>query len=444
MIKVNPLSLDQPWGRGYDAVQRHRFVESELLVASQHGSTLPRGLGRSYGDVCVNDGGTLLHTFRRDRLLAFDDTTGVLTCEAGATLADIAKTSLPRGWFLPVVPGTRYVTVGGAIANDVHGKNHHIAGTFGRFVSEIKLSRSDWQATQTVSPPNALFGATISGLGLTGLMHEVTLQLKRVSGPGIEQDTKLFGGDGTIDDYLALDEASNDWEYTVGWIDTLDPDLRGVFFRGRHCDGPDAWLPPQPARLTMPIDAPRWLLGAWSAKTFNTLYYRAQAMQSATRKIIPLWQFFFPLDAVNAWNRAYGKRGFVQYQFVVPTAAARETVPKILAHLREAHVASYLAVIKTFGDTPSPGRMSFPMPGTTVALDIPAPDEKDCRALDRADAMVADVGGRVYPAKDARMSAAMFQRFFPQWRDLEAARDPAISSSFWRRVTQSQVSQHSV
>ena len=440
---MDPLSLDQPWGRGYRAQQAHAFADGNPFVADASKPFLPRGLGRSYGDVCVNAGGTLLHTFRRDRLLAFDDVHGVLTCEAGASLADITEAMLPRGWFLPVVPGTRFVTVGGAIANDVHGKNHHINGTFGRFVPELKLSRSDWQTTQALSPTDALFGATIGGLGLSGLMHEAVLQLKRVPGPGIEQDTRLFGGDSSIDDYLALDEASKDWEYTVGWIDTLDPHLRGVFFRGRHCDGPEEWLMPPSAKWTIPIDAPRWLLGTWSAKTFNTLYYRAQAMRTARRTTIPLWQFFFPLDAVNAWNRAYGKRGFVQYQFVVPTAAARETVPKILAHLREANVASYLAVIKTFGDAPSPGLMSFPMAGTTVALDIPAPDEKDRRALDRADAMVADVGGRVYPAKDARMSAAMFQRFFPQWHELEAARDPAISSSFWRRVTLSQDSQDS-
>ncbi len=434
---MNPLSLDQPWGRGYDVTHTHAFADGGIFANSAAAGFLPRGLGRSYGDVCVNDGGTLLHTFRRDRLLSFDDVHGVLTCEAGASLADIAEAMLPRGWFLPVVPGTRYVTVGGAIANDVHGKNHHRWGTFGKCVFEMKLRRSDLGLID-VKPSDALFRTTIAGLGLTGLIEEVTLQLDCVPGPGIKQDTKLFGGDGTIDDYLALDEASKDWEYTVGWIDTLDPNLRGVFFRGRHCDGPDEWLAPQPALLTMPMDAPRWLLGAWSAKAFNALYYRAQAMRTAARETIPLWQFFFPLDAVNAWNRAYGKRGFVQYQFVVPTAAARETVPKILTHLREAQVASYLAVIKTFGDKPSPGLMSFPMAGTTVTLDIAAPNEKDRRALDRADAMVADVGGRVYPAKDARMSAAMFQRFFPQWRELEAARDPAISSSFWRRVTASQ------
>jgi len=431
---MNPLSLDQPWGRGYRVSHTHAFVDGAHLPATNF---LPRGLGRSYGDLCVNDGGTLLHTFRRDRLLDFDQVHGVLTCEAGATLSDIAQVVLPKGWFPPVVPGTRFVTVGGAIANDVHGKNHHVAGTFGRYVHSLKVRRSTAGA-QVVGHGDPLHGATVAGLGLTGLIEEATLQLNCLPGPGIEQEIRLFGGNdgaGGIDDYLELDAGSKSWEYTVGWIDTLDRNLRGVFFRGRHCDGPDEWLAPRPARFTMPIDAPQWVLGRWSAKAFNALYYRLHATKTAQRSVIPIWPFFFPLDAVNSWNRAYGRRGFIQYQFVVPAAAARDTVPRILAHLRESGVASYLAVIKTFGDLPSPGIMSFPMAGTTVALDIPAPDDRDRRALDRADAMVADVGGRVYPAKDARMSTAMFQRFFPRWRELEAARDPAISSSFWRRVT---------
>jgi FAD/FMN-containing dehydrogenase len=433
---MTPLSLDEPWGRGFSAKHSHAFVDGRAFPSAT-GSVLPRGLGRSYGDVCVNGGGALMHTFRRDRLLAFDDVHGILTCEAGASLADIAQTMLPLGWFLPVVPGTRFVTVGGAIANDVHGKNHHISGTFGRAVQSISLRRSD-SGVHRLDAPNPLLAHTIGGLGLTGLIEEVTLQLSRVPGPGIVQETKLFGGksgDGGIDDYLVLDAESKDWNYTVGWIDTMDKNLRGVFFRGNHCAGLDEWLAPNAAKLTLPVDAPQWLLGRWSARAFNAAYYRAQALQTAKRATIPLWQFFFPLDAVNAWNRAYGKRGFIQYQFVVPTDAARETVPRILSHLRESNVASYLAVIKTFGELRSPGLMSFPMAGTTVALDIPAPNDNDRRALDRADAMVADVGGRVYPAKDARMSATMFQRFFPQWRELEAMRDPMISSSFWRRVT---------
>ncbi len=436
---MTPLSLDQPWGRGFAVRHAHAFADGAALPGTTV-PLLPRGLGRSYGDVCVNDGGTLLHTFRRDRLLAFDPIRGVLTCEAGASLADIAQTVLPKGWFLPVVPGTRFITVGGAIANDVHGKNHHICGTFGRAVRGITLRRSD-SGLHTLDAPNPLLAHTIGGLGLTGLIEDVTLQLDRVPGPGIMQETRLFGGKsgGGIDEYLALDAESKDWTYTVGWIDTMDPNLRGVFFRGNHCDGPEPWLTPNAARFSLPLDAPKWLLGRWSARAFNAAYYRAQALQTAKRATIPLWQFFFPLDTVSAWNRAYGKRGFIQYQFVIPTDAASETVPYVLTHLRDSNVASYLAVIKTFGNVRSPGLMSFPMQGTTVALDIPAPNDNDRRALDRADAMVADVGGRVYPAKDARMSAAMFQRFFPQWRELEAMRDATISSSFWRRVTQENV-----
>jgi FAD/FMN-containing dehydrogenase len=428
---MNPISLDQPWGRGVRATHLHAFAGEGGLPES---SFLPRGLGRSYGDVCVNDGGTLLHTFRRDRLLEFDDVRGVLRCEAGASIADIAEVMVPRGWFPAVVPGTRFVTVGGAIANDVHGKNHHIAGTFGHSVMSIRLRRSD-TGMQTITPDNSLWRTTLGGLGLSGVIDDTTIQLQRISGAGIKQQVKLFGGAGHIDDYLALDKESQLWTYTVGWIDTLDRGLRGVFFRGEHCEGADAWLAPKPAALAMPMDAPQWLLGRWSAKAFNELYYRAQAINTSSQTTIPLWQFFFPLDAVTAWNRAYGKRGFVQYQFVVPREAARETVPKIISHLREADVASYLAVIKSFADKASLGAMSFPMPGVTVALDVPAPNDRDRRALDRADAMVADVGGRVYPAKDARMSATMFKRFYPQWEEIDRARDPLISSSFWRRVT---------
>jgi FAD/FMN-containing dehydrogenase len=430
---MKPLSLDQPWGRGFTVEHSHAFVSDDALPERNF---LPRGLGRSYGDVCVNDQGSLLHAFRRDRLLEFDEVRGVLRCEAGASIADICETMLREGWFPRVVPGTRYVTVGGAIANDIHGKNHHIAGSFGRSVKSIRLRRSD-TGVHEVDDSHVLRNATIGGLGLTGLIEEAAIRLDRVPGPGIVQETKLFGGAGTIDDYLALDEESNAWTYTVGWIDTLDRGLRGVFFRGEHCEGPNEWLTPRPAKFAMPIDAPQWALGRWSAKAFNEIYYRAQSLNTAKRETIPLWQFFFPLDAVTAWNRAYGKRGFVQYQFVVPREAARETVPKILLHLRDANVASYLAVIKSFGDSKSPGLMSFPMPGVTVALDVPAPNDRDRRTLDRADAMVADVGGRVYPAKDARMSHVMFKRFYPQWEQLESIRDPMISSSFWRRVTKS-------
>jgi FAD/FMN-containing dehydrogenase len=430
---VNPLSLDQPWGRGFKAAHTHRYVDIDTLPQTNF---LPRGLGRSYGDVCVNDGGTLLHTFRRDRLISFDVASGVMECDAGASLADIAEVALRNGWFLPVTPGTRFVTLGGAIANDIHGKNHHAAGTFGRHVQSMRLRRSDGDSI--LQPGDALFNATIGGLGLTGLIERAKIQLLRVPGPGIVQETILFGRHDpkrSVDQYLAMEAASSDWPYTVGWIDTMHHNLRGVLFRGRHCEGPAQWCSPVAAKFSMPIDAPQWALGNWSARAFNAAYFRAQALKTASQKTLPLWPFFYPLDAVNAWNRAYGRRGFVQYQFVVPKAHACESIVHILMHLRSSKVASYLAVIKSFGDIASPGLMSFPMPGVTVTLDIAAPADRERRALDRADVMVADAGGRVYPAKDARMSNVVFQKFFPQWRALEAMRDPMISSSFWRRVT---------
>jgi FAD/FMN-containing dehydrogenase len=434
---VNPLSLDQPWGRGFKATHTHRYADVEALPQTPF---LPRGLGRSYGDVCVNDGGVLLHTFRRDRLISFDTVNGVIECEAGASLADIAEVALRYGWFLPVTPGTRFVTLGGAIANDIHGKNHHAAGTFGRYVQAMHVRRSDGEAT--LRPGDSLFNATVGGLGLTGLIDTAKIQLLRVPGPGIVQDTLLFERNdpkGSVDQYLAMEAASSDWPYTVGWIDTMHHNLRGVLFRGKHCEGPPEWCVPTPAKLAMPTDAPQWVLGHWSARLFNAAYFRAQALQTATQKTLPLWPFFYPLDAVTAWNRAYGRRGFVQYQFVVPKASARESIVHILMHLRSSRVASYLAVIKSFGDIASPGLMSFPMSGVTVTLDIAAPGVRERRALDRADIMVSDVGGRVYPAKDARMSSVAFQKFFPQWRELEALRDPMISSSFWRRVTEQNV-----
>jgi FAD/FMN-containing dehydrogenase len=432
---MNPLSLDQPWGRGIDATHAHLFASAGALPDPLW---LPRGLGRSYGDVCVNSGGALLHTFRRDRLISFDTMNGVVECEAGATLADVAQVALRHDWFLPVTPGTRFVTVGGAIANDIHGKNHHHAGTFGRYVRSLRLRRSDGDIELSADEGGDLFAATIGGLGLTGLIDTASIQLIRVPGAGIVQQTRLFGrrdAQSSVNEYMALDADSHDWPYTVGWIDTMHYALRGVFFRGKHTSGEPSWLAPLPAKLAVPFNAPRWLLGQWSAKAFNATYYRAQAMKTAAEETLPLWPFFYPLDAISAWNRAYGTRGFVQYQFVVPKNAAREVVPKILTHLREANVASYLAVIKSFGDIASPGLLSFPMPGITVALDIPAPGTRERRALDRADAMVADAGGRVYPAKDVRMSSVMFKRFFPHWARLEALRDPGISSSFWRRVT---------
>jgi len=431
---MGPLSLDQPWGRGFRPRHHHYFFDAAAdAPAAPATPWLPRGLGRSYGDVCINDGGALLHTYRHDRLLAFDAASGILTAEAGASIADITAVFLPRGWFLPVVPGTRFVTLGGAVANDVHGKNHGSAGTFGCHVKGLRLRRSDCAGPFDLSPGDPLFAATVGGLGLTGLIETVSVRLERIPGPWIEQETQLFEG---IAGYHALEDASADWPYTVGWIDTLDKRLRGVFFRGRHAAsaGDAPARPPAPRRIP-PVGLPSIVLGRMTARAFNALYYRAQQAATAHRRQLSPYPFFWPLDALANWNRLYGRNGFLQYQLVVPRPQAETTIEAILALFRREGLASYLAVIKRFGSVRSPGLLSFPLAGTTVALDIPAPDARVHAVLDAADALVVAAGGRLYPAKDARMKGTTFCAGYPNWERLEALRDPAVSSSFWRRVT---------
>ncbi|MFN3630263.1 MAG: FAD-dependent oxidoreductase, partial [Casimicrobiaceae bacterium] len=343
-IKMNPLSLDLPWGRGLSPVHEHRYTDLGARPSPEaRAPQLPRGLGRSYGDVCVNDGGVLLHTYRNDRLLAFDEATGELTAEAGATIADIAATFLPRGFFPPVVPGTRFVTLGGAVANDVHGKNHASAGTFGCHVTGLTLLRSDRSEPIELGPTEPLFRRTIAGLGLTGLISHVRLKLERVAGPLIEQETLVFYG---IEAFHALEETSEPWPFTVGWLDTLDRNLRGVFFRGRFVAS-DAVLPqPGEPRRLPPFTPPGWLLGRPTARMFNALYFRAQQAATAARLRVSPWAFFWPLDALADWNRLYGRRGFIQYQFVVARAGAARNNEHGLALVRAAGVASDHSVIQ--------------------------------------------------------------------------------------------------
>ncbi|HET7427373.1 MAG TPA: FAD-binding oxidoreductase, partial [Gemmatimonadales bacterium] len=281
------------------------------------GSVLPYAFGRSYGDSCLNQDGTLLDTRGLDRLIAFDTDSGVLRCEAGVTLAEILALVVPRGWFLPVLPGTRWVSVGGAIANDIHGKNHHRAGTFGRHVTRLELVRSNGDRI-VCGPTDALFQATIGGLGLTGVITWAEIQLARVAGAGIAVEEIRFSG---LDQFFELSAEDQQFEYTVAWVDCLARGRRlgrGIYMRGDHVplDGP----PPSPleaARITVPFDAPSSLLNRVTLGLFNAAYYRRQ-MSARRRRVVPYVSFFFPLDGVGDWSRLYGSRGFLQYQCVVP------------------------------------------------------------------------------------------------------------------------------
>jgi FAD/FMN-containing dehydrogenase len=418
------------WGRYPHVVQRAvamAWASDPLPVTGE--PLLPYGMGRSYGDVCLNPDGPVLLTRGLRRFLAFDAESGVVRCEAGCTLGEVAELALPRGWFPAVVAGTRFITVGGAVANDVHGKNHHRAGTFGRHVRALELVRGD--GSRLVCGPSAnteLFGATVGGLGLTGLITWVELQLARVPGAWVEVEAVPFA---TLERFAELAaESDQTHAFTVAWVDGLARGSalgRGVFFRGNHAEGGEP-LPAPRARWTVPFDAPDALLSAPLLRAFNALYRR---WPRPGGRRVSIWKFLHPLDAVGAWNRLYGARGLLQHQSVVPGA---EGVRELLAASADSGQGSFLTVLKTFSDIPSPGLLSFPRPGWTLALDFPGRGEPTLRLLERLDAVVRAQGGRVYPAKDARMSADTFRAGYPAWKAFAAHVDTRFSSGFWRRV----------
>ena len=428
----------ESWGRfpkaSHDVVRMS--WRDEALPRDAAKSLLPFGNGRSYGDCCLNDGGTLIDTRSLDRFIAFDAGSGTLRCEAGALLADILQLVVPHGWFLSVTPGTQLVTVGGAIANDVHGKNHHRAGTFGRYVKSFELLRSDGTRL-TCSPTENpdWFCATIAGLGLTGVITWVELQLKPIPGPFIDQEVIRYG---RLDEFFELSrESDTEYEYTVTWVDctaTGGALGRGLFSRGNAIAGGRPPPARTDSRLSFPFDPPFALVNGPSLRLFNALYYRRQR-QERVRSIVHYRPFLYPLDAIGAWNRLYGSAGLLQYQCVVPHAHAEAAINEILGTIAGAGTGSFLAVLKVFGDLPSPGLLSFPRPGVTLALDFPNQGARTFDLLDRLDAISMAAEGAIYPAKDARMSADTFRRSFPRWNELEPFIDPRFSSSFWRRVS---------
>ena len=446
MVDRQSVDLDRyrSWGRyppaAHRAVVPVRWRSEPPELASLEGTVLPFGCGRSYGDSCLNDGGILLDVSPLRRFIAFDRECGLLRCEAGVTLADILDLAVPDGWIPPVLPGTRWVTLGGAIANDIHGKNHHRAGTFGRYVNRFELLRSNGECVICSPERNgALFRATIGGLGLTGLILWAEVRLRRVPSFAIAMERIRFG---RLDEFFALSSEDEGYEYTAAWIDCLAGRGRlgrGLYLRGDHAfpeAGDDAAGPDgRPGRLLrVPFDVPGALLNPLTVSAFNALYYHSQ-LSPRVRKVVPGGAFFFPLDGVRGWNRLYGRRGFLQHQCVVPDGEGGAAIRAILERVGRHREASFLAVIKRFGDLPSPGMLSFPRPGVTLALDFPYRGARTLEMLEELDALVAAAGGAVYPAKDAHMSAESFRRFFPRWREFSGHVDPKFSSSFWRRVS---------
>jgi FAD/FMN-containing dehydrogenase len=391
------------------------------------------GLRRSYGDSCLNFGGALIDATGLDRLIAFDPETGRLRAEAGVSISEALQVIVPRGWFLPTTPGTRFVTLGGAVANDVHGKNHHRAGSFGSSVAALGLLSSDGRRlmlTQETEPD--LFRATIGGLGLTGFIEWVEFRLAPIPSAVLDVETAPFE---SLEEFWALAAESVDsHEHTVAWIDCTTNQGRGAFTRANWAAVGELAPHKDRSSRVVPFDFPGFALNRLSVGAFNEFYYRLQKMKG-TRQRQSFEAYFYPLDSVRSWNRLYGARGMRQYQCVIPWGEERVALPALLGEIARAGEASFLAVLKTFGDKPSPGLLSFPRPGTTLALDFPNRGEATLTLMSRLDAIVREARGALYPAKDGRMPAEMFRLSFPQWEIFARLKDPAMNSDFWRRVS---------
>ena len=393
---------------------------AQRLAALQPKDTsnlIARGMGRSYGDSALSP--NLLATKNIDHFISFDESSGLLCCAAGLSLDTILQIFMPRGWFIAVVPGTRYVSVGGAIASDVHGKNHHIDGTFCDHVSTLKIMLASGEVVSCSRTENApLFRATCAGMGLTGIVLEATLRMRRIHSSAIEQRTVRTRN---------LDEAFEKFEenlhstYSVAWLDCLAKGAsvgRSLLFLGEHAA--DEQFQAQGKRtIGVPFSSPAFLLNRYSMGLFNTAYFHKPIRANQIQRI-EAFQYFFPLDSILHWNRLYGRKGFLQYQCVIPDAGALQGIRKILNMVSDAGKGSFLSVLKKFGPA-NKNLLSFPMQGYTLAMDFKF-EPSILLLLDELDRVVADHGGRLYLAKDARMSADFFQKSYPHWEQMRDLR----------------------
>jgi decaprenylphospho-beta-D-ribofuranose 2-oxidase len=407
------------WGR-YPVVEAdvlHVRTYDDVAAAVQQGPVTPRGLGRSYGDSSLGD--RMVDLTALDHLIAFDEASGRLTCEAGLSLSEVLAVMLPRGWFLPVTPGTRFVTVGGAIASDVHGKNHHRDGSFTDHVSSFRLLVASGEVLDVSrsSHPD-LFSATCGGMGLTGVVLDATFSLRPVSSRNIDETVvKTPSLDGALDAF----EEYADVTYSVGWIDLVATGARlgrSLVMLGEHADDGDLG-PAAEGGVPVPVDTPARLLNRYTVTAFNALYY-GRVRRPLVRHRVGYEPFFYPLDRLSDWNRLYGRQGFLQYQFVVPHEGGREAVTEAVRLIARSGLASPLAVLKVFG-AGNESMLGFPRPGYTLAVDLKAGPEA-LALCDDLDRLVLAAGGRLYLTKDSRMSAETFAASYPRVEEFQEVR----------------------
>ena len=403
-------------------------ADSEPLVA--------RGLGRSYGDASTNIGRGVVEMTGLGRLLAFDENAGVLTAEAGVSYADLLETLLPRGWFPMVTPGTKYVTLGGAVAADVHGKNHHRDGSFNRCVDSFTLLTSSGEMLDCSRDRNPdVFWATLGGMGLTGFIHTVTIRLQKVSSAYVDVTTTRVPDLNTMLGHF--EQSDDDYPYSVAWIDCLAKGAklgRGVVLQGRHAEGQGPIELPRKRGKKVPFHFPNIALNSLSVRAFNEAYYRGHPSGYSREDVET---YFYPLDSVQHWNRIYGRRGFVQYQPVFPEADGAAGVRAVIERLSAERCSSFLAVLKHMGGH-EVGPLGFSMKGLTLAVDLPRVPGIE-GLLEELDRLVLDHGGRVYLAKDGSMSAETFKQMYPrldEFKQVKCRLDPdgKLSSDQSRRL----------
>lgn len=424
------------WGRlsadRHHTVCLHDPSEINSLICQGGRPGVAYGMGRSYGDACLNPEGTLWVTTGLDHFISFDDSTGRLICEAGVLLKDIQKLAIPRGWALPVSPGTQMVTVGGAVANDVHGKNHHVYGSFGDHLLSLTIVRTNGEVLRCgPSERPDWFFATVGGLGLTGLIVQAEIQLRRIIGPWLDTETVRYTN---LKEFFDLADASEeDWEHTVAWFDCLGGGGgRGLFTRGKPTDVGDRPAPIR-SQFRMPIVPPISLVNRFSLRIFNECYYYLKKIQTG-RVVTHYESFLYPLDSVLEWNRMYGPNGFFQYQCVVPREVGNDAIRSMLKEIASSECGSFLAVLKTFGDRQPVGMLSFTRPGVTLALDFPNRGIVTRTLFERLDTIVREAKGRIYLAKDARMPRDLFEESYPLVAEFLKYRDSGISSALSRRL----------
>jgi FAD/FMN-containing dehydrogenase len=422
----------QSWGR----IKPHNY--KQLYHPNSYNLELPKnnlnnlvfGNGRSYGDIAYNNNGLLIVNRQLNHFIEFDRQNGILTAESGVTLYEILNLITGSGWFLAITPGTQFITLGGAIANDVHGKNHHKYGSFGNFVKEFELVRSDGQILNCSPNSNQeFFYATIAGLGLTGWITKVKIQLIPIQTQLINNTSIKFNN---LEEYFQLNtELANKNTYTVAWVDCLSSNIgRGIYYSGEHVEYNDNYINKNKRTINYVFKQNFSLINNLSLKIFNFLYYN----KKINNHISHYQSFFYPLDSINNWNRIYGKKGFYQYQCVIPTGNDYIAIKEILKHIKKSNQGSFLAVLKTFGNIHSGGLLSFPRMGTTLALDFPNIDDRVQKLFKILDKIVFESNGAIYPAKDALMSPYLFHSGYQNLEKFLKYKDPKFNSNLWQRL----------